>query len=747
MMSGRGFRGVALALACLVSSSASAQTSVRARFATAATAAGPIGSFVTNDTFTGTAGTDLASHTGDVGATWTEHPKASAGSVVLTDANRARLATAGQNENYYSSGVPATACYTVSQDYEIKTVIAGHFYSLWARMDTIDLTGYFVMYDVPAGEWSMWRSVDGLANVEIGSFTQALTAATTVHVSFEVTHLSKVLYLDGVERIRSTDNVVTAKGRGGIGGFATSPAPTNTTGIHYDNFTVVDYGGACDLPSDVGTPTDGIHITPGSSIQTAVNANPDGTTFFLEAGVHRLQEVIPKPGNVFNGAGQGSTIIRGSNQLTSASFVDQGNGTWRLALTTTMTQSQEWNCMAAAPGCGYDQELFYDGVRLRRATTLGGVITGRWWYDETYHYVYVANTPTAHLLELSSARTAFGGTSDDVILRGMTIENYASIAQRGCVNSLTAGHWTFERVTVQNCHGAGIESGQGSILRDSRVLHNGQIGIKAAGTNVIFEYSEIAWNNEALYAPGFEAGGSKLSTCSACSVRYCYIHDNAGPGGWYDINNDNSFFLFNTVDDNYSPSDAEGGTGAQAPGLFVEISQSITIQHNLVRRNGFGYASNTYAFASCIVIAASGDADTTDISENVCEDNATGITLVQQDREHNADGSIQYGGNHKNLNAHVHHNTIAANVAIAQQTYWQAGASTDSNGAAVSNVFANGNTFDHNTYFTGGGSATWTWNNATMNFATWSALWTGETQQTYASYTHSASGANGAGPR
>ena len=40
-------------------------------------------------------------------------------------------------------------------------------------------------------------------------------------------------------------------------------------------------------------------ISPGASIQAAVNAYPAGTRFLIKAGVHKLQSVIPKDGNTF----------------------------------------------------------------------------------------------------------------------------------------------------------------------------------------------------------------------------------------------------------------------------------------------------------------------------------------------------------------------------------------------------------------------------------------------------------------
>lgn len=52
-----------------------------------------------------------------------------------------------------------------------------------------------------------------------------------------------------------------------------------------------------------------VEISPGQSIQAAVNANPGATTFLLKAGAHRRQQVQPKSGNTF--FGEPGTVMDG----------------------------------------------------------------------------------------------------------------------------------------------------------------------------------------------------------------------------------------------------------------------------------------------------------------------------------------------------------------------------------------------------------------------------------------------------
>jgi hypothetical protein len=56
-------------------------------------------------------------------------------------------------------------------------------------------------------------------------------------------------------------------------------------------------------------------LSPGVNIQSAINANPNGTAFILRPGVYRMQAVVPKPGDSFTG--QTGADLNGSRVLTN----------------------------------------------------------------------------------------------------------------------------------------------------------------------------------------------------------------------------------------------------------------------------------------------------------------------------------------------------------------------------------------------------------------------------------------------
>ena len=71
----------------------------------------------------------------------------------------------------------------------------------------------------------------------------------------------------------------------------------------------------------VSTTGSQVTISPGESIQAAVNSHPAGTTFILRPGTYRNQRVIPKSGDAF--IGQRGVVLDGAN---SAPFAfDMGN--------------------------------------------------------------------------------------------------------------------------------------------------------------------------------------------------------------------------------------------------------------------------------------------------------------------------------------------------------------------------------------------------------------------------------------
>src|SRR5258707_12181568 len=62
-------------------------------------------------------------------------------------------------------------------------------------------------------------------------------------------------------------------------------------------------------------PDRAIGVSPAQQIQRIVDAEREGAVFCLKAGVHRLQEVVPKNGQSFHG--EDGTVLSGARLVDS----------------------------------------------------------------------------------------------------------------------------------------------------------------------------------------------------------------------------------------------------------------------------------------------------------------------------------------------------------------------------------------------------------------------------------------------
>lgn len=96
----------------------------------------PITIFV-NDTFTDTNDTLLSDHTGETGATWTQHSGAT-GAIIIRS-NRAHKDNTSNSSLYYASGLPSGVNYTVEAE-EIDITAEGRSSRICGWIDTATIT-------------------------------------------------------------------------------------------------------------------------------------------------------------------------------------------------------------------------------------------------------------------------------------------------------------------------------------------------------------------------------------------------------------------------------------------------------------------------------------------------------------------------------------------------------------------------------------------------------------------------------
>jgi hypothetical protein len=196
---------------------------------------------VVNDTFTDTTGKALASagggHTGEVGATWT---KVDTGGMRISNANAVYVFDGNQGFLYTASGTPATAQYDIDVDFVVKTLVTGHYYEIVMVSGTDQM---YLTYQAGEHFWTLQQYVSAVETSIATAVSQTLSAATTYHVKFERRTGSQRILLDGAQIMLGTGTGFTAIGSVGFAGFITSPAPGETTGIHFDNLVVTEFLG------------------------------------------------------------------------------------------------------------------------------------------------------------------------------------------------------------------------------------------------------------------------------------------------------------------------------------------------------------------------------------------------------------------------------------------------------------------------------------------------------------------------
>lgn len=185
------------------------------------------------DTFTGTAGTDLAAHTADTGQTWTNVDGVN---IFLDGANG--VYTYSAPGLYTISFTPSTADYDVTCAFEdLGGGTPAYTQGLVARFD--ESNNYYLL-SYHNGAFAIQKTIAGTVTT-IGSPAYYSTAATTV--TFSMRGSSITASIGGTVVLTATDTDLTAAGKAGIYFYDTS-TNTQTTGIHLGKagspFTVSD---------------------------------------------------------------------------------------------------------------------------------------------------------------------------------------------------------------------------------------------------------------------------------------------------------------------------------------------------------------------------------------------------------------------------------------------------------------------------------------------------------------------------
>jgi hypothetical protein len=185
-------------------------------------------------------------------------------------------------------------------------------------------------------------------------------------------------------------------------------------------------------------------INPGTSIQGAIDANPEGTRFALAAGVHRLTAALaPKAGNQF--LGFPGAILNGSRTLSGW----QTSGSYWYVPNQTQRFPVKGECDPAFPLCDQDEDLFFNEQAFRQVDNLGQVVSGTFFFDYSASRIYIADAPGSNLIETTATERVFADAgwpgTPNVVVRNLIVEKFGTPGDEAAMSGV-GQYWL-----IQDC--------------------------------------------------------------------------------------------------------------------------------------------------------------------------------------------------------------------------------------------------------------------------------------------------------
>jgi len=384
-----------------------------------------------NDFFTDATGTVLTSHSTNL--TWT---KLSGNNTVITDLDRARRSGTGASV-HYATTTPSSANYGVQADLTVKSLPSGSadIAGVVGRLDTGVSSGtfYTVRYVVDSAQWSLARSSAGTIST-LATYNQTLSAGSTYNMRLAMNGSTISMYIDNVLRGSATDANITATGKGGLrlGGSSSTNSPTDSTGLHVDDFQIVPVTGTT-LADSKGTNTGTLVSSPVLNVKGALLGDTntamrfDGTSDYatvpnasavelgdgpltLEAWVHR-HDNSAEWDDIFN---KGTNGYQLGYHYSDFALIKEG-----VALIADYTNGgadiTSWHHVAATK-TGSTVRLYYDGTDVTPGSYTNQTLSN------TFSTLYIATlNGTTHFLNAELDELA---TYNSVLSAATILDHY-----------------------------------------------------------------------------------------------------------------------------------------------------------------------------------------------------------------------------------------------------------------------------------------------------------------------------------
>lgn len=228
---------------------------------------------------------------------------------------------------------------------------------------------------------------------------------------------------------------------------------------------------------------------------------------------------------------------------------------------------------------------------------------------------------------------------------GMIVERFSPLQQHGAVGDWNPNDasfmldWLVEQVEIRFCAWRGCCAGTKTRIVGCKIHHCGDLGIGGSGYQIQVQGCELAFNNTAGNAVGWEAGGAKFTSCENLTLGSNWVHDNNGPGLWMDIECRWVLVEGNLVENN------------SAGGISHEIGYQAKIRRNTCRNNA---GDSGPWWGGQITVSTSEDVEIYCNTIQTLPGIGNGIQVIQQLRPSQTGGSQNY----LTRNVRVHHNDI-----------------------------------------------------------------------------------------
>jgi parallel beta-helix repeat protein len=308
-----------------------------------------------------------------------------------------------------------------------------------------------------------------------------------------------------------------------------------------------------------------------------------------------------------------------------------------------------------------------------------------------------------------------GNSFGPLTFSGIIIDKWASTAVGGVGVIYNTGLGSYTNCIFQNIHGAALSFGNGSqIVSSCKFISCGMTSmVSFEVTGIKITDSELAYCNWAGFSVNWSCGGIKLASAYNVLIAGCRIHDNYGPGIWFDVECSGITITGNSIYNNSAILQAN-----EAPGIEFEISKGISIISNntIYNNNGSGIyianSSGVEVYGNVVTVGPT--------NVNIPTDLITGgINAVNYPR--GADGN---GFLYELRNLNVHNNVIIHTT------------DTASDGILIAQAIGNPNlVWNNNIYIVPNATANWfefdpTNGTGSPTFYTWAQLQTAGVYET-----------------